>query len=154
MATKWQLFRRLAGGKKDKMIEITPHKIDIQKIIDAAQSPDCGAVNVFLGTVRDFSRGKEINRLEYDAYPEMAEKMIQRIVDEVKEKWDVRKVAISHRTGVLDISDVAVVIAVATPHRQEAFEACKYTIDRLKEIVPIWKKEVATDGAVWIDSHA
>ena len=136
------------------MIEITPDKIDVQKIINAAESRDCGAVTVFLGTVRDFSRGKDIERLEYDAYPEMASKMIQRIVDEIKEKWDVRKVAISHRTGVLDIGEVAVVIAVATPHRKDSFEACQYTIDRLKEIVPIWKKEVAEDGAVWIDSHA
>lgn len=136
------------------MIEITAEPIDVQKIIAAASSDDCGALNVFLGTVRNHSRGKDVNRLEYDAYPAMASKMIQRIVDEAGEKWDVRKTAISHRTGVLAIGDVAVVIAVATPHRQDSFAACQYIIDRLKEIVPIWKKEVAVDGETWIDSHA
>ncbi len=136
------------------MIEITAEPIDVQKIIAAASAEDCGALNVFLGTVRNHNRGKDVNRLEYDAYPAMASKMIQRIVDEAGEKWDVRKTAISHRTGVLAIGDVAVVIAVATPHRQDSFAACQYIIDRLKEIVPIWKKEVAVDGETWIDSHA
>ncbi len=136
------------------MIEITDQSIDIQKIIDAAQSPDCGGVSVFIGTVRNFSRGKDILRLEYSAYPAMAIKMIQRIIDEAAEKWDVRKFGVSHRTGVLGIGEVAVVIAVATAHRKEAFQACQYIIDRLKEIVPIWKKEVAVDGETWIDDHA
>jgi len=104
--------------------------------------------------VRNHSRGKEIIRLEYDAYPEMAVKMIQKVVDEAKEKWDVRKAAVAHRTGVLAIGEIAVAIAVATPHRQDGFEACKYIIDRLKQVVPIWKKEVAFDGETWIEEHA
>ncbi len=136
------------------MIEITASPIDVQKVIDAAQSSDCGGVSVFIGTVRNHSRGREILRLEYEAYPEMASKMISKIVDEMKSRWDVRKVAVSHRTGVLDIGEIAVVIAVAAPHRKEAFAACQYCIDRLKEIVPIWKKEVATDGETWIEEHA
>ncbi len=136
------------------MIEITSETINVKKTIDAAYSDDCGAVNVFIGTVRNHSRGKDITRLEYEAYPEMAIKMIRRIIDEAKKKWPVRKAAVSHRTGVLKIGDIAVVIAVATPHRQESFAACQYIIDRLKEIVPIWKKEVAIDGETWIDSHA
>lgn len=136
------------------MIEITASPIDVQKVIDAAQSPDCGGVSVFIGTVRNHSRGKEILRLEYEAYPEMASKMIGKIADEMKSRWDIRKVAVSHRTGVLDIGEIAVVIAVAAPHRKEAFAACQYCIDRLKEIVPIWKKEVATDGESWIEEHA
>lgn len=136
------------------MIEMCEEKIDVQKVIDAAQAEDCGAVTVFLGTVRNHSRGKEIMRLEYDAYPEMAVKMIQKVVDEAKEKWDMRKAAVAHRTGVLAIGEIAVVIAVATPHRQEGFDACKYIIDRLKQVVPIWKKEVAFDGETWIEEHA
>ncbi|TVM01841.1 MAG: molybdenum cofactor biosynthesis protein MoaE [Candidatus Brocadia sp. WS118] len=136
------------------MIEMCEEKIDVQKVIDAAQAEDCGAVTVFLGTVRNHSRGKEIIRLEYDAYPEMAVKMIQKVVDEAKEKWDVRKAAVAHRTGILAIGEIAVAIAVATPHRQEGFEACKYIIDRLKQVVPIWKKEVAFDGETWIEEHA
>jgi len=136
------------------MIEMCEGKIDVQRVIDAAQAEDCGALTVFLGTVRNHSRGKEIIRLEYDAYPEMAVKMIQKVVDEAKEKWDVRKAAVAHRTGVLAIGEIAVAIAVATPHRQEGFEACKYIIDRLKQVVPIWKKEVAFDGETWIEEHA
>jgi len=136
------------------MIEITSEPINVQKVVTAAYRDDCGAVDVFIGTVRNHSRGKDITRLEYEAYPEMAVKMIQRIIDEAEKKWPVKKVAVSHRTGVLKIGDIAVVIAVATPHRRESFAACQYIIDRLKEIVPIWKKEIATDGETWIDDHA
>ncbi|MGH1363659.1 MAG: molybdenum cofactor biosynthesis protein MoaE [Calditrichia bacterium] len=136
------------------MIEITAEPIDVNKIIAAASRDDCGGLSVFLGTVRNHSYGKEVQRLEYEAYPAMAGKMIQRIIDEITERWDVRAAAVSHRTGILDIGDVAVVIAVASPHRADAFEACQYTIDRLKQIVPIWKKEVAVDGETWLSSHA
>lgn len=136
------------------MIEITDKPIDVQKIISAAEREDCGGLSVFLGTVRNHSHGKEVERLEYEAYPAMAGKMIQRIIDEISERWDIRAAAVSHRTGILSIGEVAVVIAIASPHRKAAFEACQYTIDRLKEIVPIWKKEVAVDGETWISSHA
>lgn len=136
------------------MIEITAEKIEVQKVIDAAYAPECGAVAVFIGTVRNFSRGKPICRLEYEAYPEMAAKKIQEIVEEAKKKWEVKKAAVSHRVGRLEIGEIAVVIAVSTPHRQHAFSACQFIIDRLKEIVPIWKKEVAVDGETWVDDHA
>lgn len=136
------------------MIEMTARPIEVQKVLAEAQSADCGALAVFIGTVRNHSRGKEVQRLEYEAYPGMAEKMIGQILAEAGEKWDVRKVAVSHRTGRLEIGEIAVVIAVATPHRQDAFAACQYIIDRLKTVVPIWKKEVATDGETWIDDHA
>jgi len=136
------------------LIEITDKPIDVQKIISAAEREDCGGLSVFLGTVRNHSHGKEVERLEYEAYPAMAGKMIQRIIDEISERWDIRAAAVSHRTGILSIGEVAVVIAIASPHRKAAFEACQYTIDRLKEIVPIWKKEVAVDGETWISSHA
>ena len=136
------------------MIEMTTVPIEVQKVLAAARSDDCGGLAVFIGTVRNHSRGKEVQRLEYEAYPGMAEKMIGQIVAEAGEKWDVRKAAVSHRTGRLEIGEIAVVIAVATPHRQDAFAACQYIIDRLKVVVPIWKKEVATDGETWIDDHA
>ena len=138
----------------DNLIEITDKPIDVPKIIAAAERDDCGGLSVFLGTVRNHSHGKEVERLEYEAYPAMAGKMIQRIIDEISESWDIRAAAVSHRTGILSIGEVAVVIAIASPHRKAAFEACQYTIDRLKEIVPIWKKEVAVDGETWISSHA
>jgi molybdopterin synthase catalytic subunit len=132
------------------MVEIQETPIDVKNVIAAAESPDCGAVNVFIGTVRNYSRGKSIQRLEYEAYPEMAVKMIRRIIDESKQRWPVQRVSVVHRVGILPVGEVAVVVAVSTPHRQEGFQACQYIIDRLKEIVPIWKKEVATDGESWV----
>ncbi|MFN8525021.1 MAG: molybdenum cofactor biosynthesis protein MoaE [Chloroflexota bacterium] len=109
-----------------------------------------GAVCTFLGVARKYSRGREVVHLEYEAYPEMAEKKLAEIGDELQVKFGVERVAILHRTGVLNIGEASVGIAIATPHRKEAFAACQYAIDRLKETVPIWKKEVWSDGQQWI----
>ncbi len=136
------------------MIEITEKKIDVQKVIDAVRSPDCGAVSVFIGTVRNHSRSKEVNALEYEIYGEMAAKMIETIIQEIKSKWDVHKTAISHRFGKMDVGEITLAIAVSSPHRKDSIPACQYAIDRLKEIVPIWKKEYAVDGASWVEPHA
>jgi len=111
---------------------------------------DCGAVVSFVGTVRATNQGKRVVRLEYEAYPEMAEKVMSQIGDEMKTRWPISRVAIVHRTGVLEIGQASVVIAVSAPHRGEAFQAAQYAIDRLKQIVPIWKKEVWSDGSQWI----
>jgi molybdopterin synthase catalytic subunit len=117
-----------------------------------------GAVIVFHGVARRFSRGRDVVHLEYEAYPEMAEKVMREIADEIKARWPVTGVAIVHRTGVLQIGQASVAIAVSAPHRGEAFEAAQYAIDRLKQIVPIWKKEVWSDGSQWIgwehEAHA
>jgi molybdopterin synthase catalytic subunit len=117
-----------------------------------------GAVIVFRGVARKHSRGREVIHLEYEAYPEMAEKVMAQIGDEIKARFPVSKVAIVHRTGVLEVGQASVVIAIAAPHRGEAFAASQYAIDRLKEIVPIWKKEIWNDGSQWIgwehQSHA
>lgn len=115
---------------------------------------DAGGVVTFVGAVRDRARGRDIEYLEYEAYPEMAEREMQRISDACAERWPGTRVAIAHRTGHLEIGDLAVIIVAAAPHRAEAFEACRYAIDTLKETVPIWKKEVATDGQYWVDDHA
>jgi molybdopterin synthase catalytic subunit len=136
------------------MIEITDKKIDVQKVIDAAKSPNCGAVSVFIGTVRNHGKNKDVKALEYEVYSEMAEKMIQKIIDEIKSKWDVNKIAVSHRIGKMNVGEITVAIAVSSPHRKDSFPACQYAIDRLKEIVPIWKKEYAIDGASWVEPHA
>ncbi|GAC1319537.1 MAG: hypothetical protein NVSMB2_14930 [Chloroflexota bacterium] len=109
-----------------------------------------GAVILFRGVARRFSRGRDVVHLEYEAYPEMAEKVMAQIGDEMKARWPITNVAIVHRTGVLDIGQASVAIAVSAPHRGEAFAATQYAIDRLKEIVPIWKKEVWSDGSQWI----
>ena len=115
---------------------------------------DAGGVVTFVGAVRDRARGRDIEYLEYEAYPEMAEREMQRISDACAERWPGTRVAIAHRTGHLEIGDLAVIIVAASPHRAEAFEACRYAIDTLKETVPIWKKEVASDGQYWVDDHA
>jgi molybdopterin synthase catalytic subunit len=104
--------------------------------------------------VRDASRGHEIQHLEYEAYPLMAEREMEKIADEAAAQWPGARVAMAHRTGHLEIGEIAVVIAAVAPHRAEAFAAARFAIDTLKQRVPIWKKEVAVDGAYWVDEHA
>jgi molybdopterin synthase catalytic subunit len=112
-----------------------------------------GGIVTFLGAVRDESRGHAIQHLEYEAYLGMAEREMDKIVAEVAERWPGTRLAIAHRVGHLAVGELAVVIAAAAPHRPEAFAACRHAIDTLKETVPIWKKEFATDGACWVDEH-
>jgi molybdopterin synthase catalytic subunit len=136
------------------MIEISSQNIDIQAVITAASSDKAGAIDVFIGTVRDSSLSKNVVKLEYETYDTMAIKKLNELVAEAKSKWPIEKVAIVHRKGTLNIGDVAVVIAVSTPHRAESFAACQWIIDNLKIVVPIWKKEFYNDGAIWVAAHA
>jgi molybdopterin synthase catalytic subunit len=133
------------------MFKIVEGPIDHLDLENEVRTDADGAVIVFRGVARKFSRGRDVVHLEYEAYPEMAEKTLAQIGDEIQVKWpSVSNVSIVHRTGVLEIGQASVMIAVATPHRAEAFAACQYAIDRLKQIVPIWKKEVWNDGSQWI----
>ncbi|MFQ5856973.1 MAG: molybdenum cofactor biosynthesis protein MoaE [Anaerolineae bacterium] len=133
------------------MFRIVKEPITADLVIAAVGDPGAGAICTFLGVVRDNNLGREVDYLEYEAYPEMAVPAMQRIADEIRERWDVIEIAIVHRVGRLDIGETSVGIVVSSPHRAEAFEACHYAIDRLKEIVPIWKKEVWADGEEWIE---
>ncbi|WP_163972026.1 molybdenum cofactor biosynthesis protein MoaE [Oceanobacillus halotolerans] len=133
-----------------KQFWITNDPIQIDDVVDKVVRPEAGAINTFIGTVREFTKGKRTLYLEYQAYIPMAEKKLQQIGAEIEQKWGDAQTAIAHRIGHLDISDTAVVIAVSTPHRQDAFEASRYAIERIKEIVPIWKKEHWEDGTSWI----
>lgn len=135
------------------MILVTDQPLDTQAIIKSVESSEGGAVNVFIGTVRNATKGKEVLKLEFEAYEPMATKEITNIVETAKSKWPLLKVAVHHRTGTMQIGDVPVVIAVSTPHRTAGFEACQYIIDTLKESVPIWKKEFFEDGEVWVAAH-
>lgn len=128
--------------------------IDVQQVVSAVSDPAAGAIVTFVGTVRDQARGRDVLALEYDAYPAAAEKMLARIADEIGERWGLGRVAITHRIGRLEVGEASVAIAIASPHRVEAFEACRYAIERIKQIVPIWKKEFYADGDVWIGSEA
>jgi molybdopterin synthase catalytic subunit len=128
--------------------------LDVDRVVDRVAGPDAGGIVTFVGRVRDRARGRVIERLEYEAYPGMAERELEKITSEAAERWPGVRVAAAHRTGVLGIGEIAVVVVAAAAHRGEAFEACRFTIDALKERVPIWKKEVATDGAYWVEDHA
>jgi len=135
------------------MILITDNKLDTEAIIKSVEDGGAGAIDVFIGTVRNKTSDKSVTRLEYEAYDGMAVKEIQKIVDLAKEQWPIKKVIVHHRKGILKIGDAAVVIAVSTPHRKESFEACQFIIDNLKQTVPIWKKEVFDNGEVWASAH-
>lgn len=132
------------------MIEIVKEKIDVARVIGSAEDPAAGGVAVFIGTTRDHSNGRRVLALEYDAYPPMALKLMNRIAAEAKTRWGLQKVSIVHRVGKMGVGEPSVVIAVSSAHRKEAFEACRYAIDTLKKEVPIWKKEFFEDGEMWV----
>ena len=129
------------------MFKITGEVIDSQSVIRAVEADDAGAIVHFLGTVRNSTGGRRTLYLEYEAYAPMAEKKMAEIAQEIQEKWRLDRVAMIHRVGRVEIGEVSVAVAVASPHRSDGFEACKYAMDRLKQVVPIWKREVWEDGA-------
>ena len=135
------------------LIQITDLPIAPDAVINLVRTDNSGAINVFIGTVRNSTQNREVIKLEFEAYESMALKELQKIVDQVKARWPVNEIAIHHRVGELAIGDVPVVIAVSTPHRSEGFEACEFAIDTLKLAVPIWKKEIFADGEEWVFTH-
>ncbi len=135
------------------MIKITEKAIDVQKVIDTASSLGAGAVNVFIGTVRNNAHGKNVVWLEYEAYETMVVNEVRKIIDEASHKWPLQGWAVSHRIGTLKPGEVAVAIAVSAPHRKDSFKACQFIIDELKEKAPIWKKEVFEDGEEWVSAR-
>jgi molybdopterin synthase catalytic subunit len=135
------------------MIKITEKPIDVQKVIDTACSLGAGAIDVFIGTVRNNAHGKNVVWLEYEAYESMAVAEIRKIIDEASHRWPLLGWAVSHRIGTLKPGEVSVVVAVSTPHRRESFAACQFIIDTLKEKAPIWKKEHFQDGEEWVSAR-
>lgn len=146
------LLPPVSGGSGRCTLSDRP--LDVDAVVRRVAGPDAGGVVTFVGQVRDHARGRAIEHLEYEAYPGMAERELEKIAAEAAERWPGVRVAVAHRTGTLAIGDIAVVVVAASAHRGEAFEACRFSIDALKERVPIWKKEVATDGAYWVEEHA
>jgi len=140
-------------GEIAKYIKITDQSLIPEEVIGLVQSAESGAVNVFIGTVRNTTKGKSVVQLEFEAYQPMAEKEIDKIINVAVERWPINAIAIYHRVGVLAIGEIPVIIAVSTPHRQQGFEACQFAIDTLKETVPIWKKEIFSDGEQWVSAH-
>ena len=133
--------------------EISKDPINTQEVIDKVVQREAGAITTFIGTVRELTHGRKTLFLIYEAYEAMAVKKLEQIGREIEERWANSRVAITHRVGRLDITDIAVVIAVSTPHRADAYEANRYAIERIKEIVPIWKKEHWEDGEEWIGNQ-
>ncbi len=133
------------------MILVTQNRIDIDSVIQAVESPKTGAVVTFDGRVRNHSRGKPVKHLYYEAYTEMALTELSAIRESALRRWPLEKVAIVHRLGQLKIGETSVFIAVSSAHRADAFSACQYLIDTLKESVPIWKKEYFEDGEEWVE---
>ena len=127
--------------------------LDPAEVAARVSGPGMGGVVSFVGAVRDHARGRAIRHLEYEAYPAMAEREMERIAVEAERRWPGTRLAIAHREGHLEIGEIAVVVVAAAPHRAEAFEACRFAIDALKQSVPIWKKEVAADGEYWVDER-
>jgi molybdopterin synthase catalytic subunit len=145
------LIPPISGG--EQIFDVTYDVLDPRPLLESVRTDGDGAVVVFCGTVRGENEGRKVLSIEYEAYASMAAKAMRRIGDEIVSRWPGAKVAMRHRLGRLAVGETSIVIAVATPHRQEAFEACRYAIDRVKEIVPIWKKETWQGGEAWLEGH-
>lgn len=133
--------------------EVTSEPIKIEDVFQKVIRREAGAVTTFVGTVRELTNGRRTLYLQYEAYESMALKKMEQIIREIKERWPVVEVAMSHRLGRLEISDIAIAIAVSSPHRPEAYEANRYALEQVKQIVPIWKKEHWEDGEEWIGNE-
>jgi len=133
------------------MFKLTHEVIDSSAVARSLQSGEDGALVIFEGVVRDNARGKSVRFLEYEAYEQMALKKLEEVGAMVKRRFDIRDIAIVHRLGRLDVGECSTLIVIASAHREAAFEACRFAIDTIKQIVPIWKKEFYADGEVWIE---
>ncbi|HBY45648.1 MAG TPA: molybdopterin converting factor [Chloroflexi bacterium] len=143
----------VSGGSHDH-VRVTSEQLDAGRLESRVSDAGAGAIVTFAGVVRDNARGRPVLWLDYEAYAEAAEKVLGVICGEMRERWPLLAIAVEHRTGRLAIGETSVVIAVSSAHRGAGFEACAYCIERIKEIVPIWKKEAYADGEVWIGSEA
>ena len=144
----------MSAGDREGLFRITEDPLVAEQLYAVVASPAHGAVVSFAGVVRDHTEGRQTQYLVYEAYGDMARAKLVAIGAEIRERWAIGEVAIIHRVGRVEIGEISVVIAVASAHRSEAFEACRFAIDRVKETVPIWKKEVFEDGQHWAEGPA
>ncbi|MCW5959096.1 MAG: molybdenum cofactor biosynthesis protein MoaE [Pyrinomonadaceae bacterium] len=141
-------------GQKNHFFEITGEPLDVGEIARRVVLPECGATVTLDGYVRKFTKGRETDYLVYEAYEPMALSEMEKLIDAALEKFEIANIGIVHRVGRLEIGETSVVIAVSSPHRRAAFEACEWLIKELKRTVPIWKKEVYADGETWIEGDS
>lgn len=144
------LIPPVAGGSGSGCFQVQDRPLSLEQVVQAVSGAAYGGLVTFTGSVRDQTRGRAVVRLEYEAYAPMAERVFQQIGAEAAQRWPGSRLAIVHRVGVLRPGELSVVIAAAAPHRDEAFQACRHAIERLKQDAPIWKKEVFADGEVWV----
>ena len=135
------------------MFHVTNQPIDLDELVRFVTDPEAGAVATFIGTTRNNNEGRQVIALDYEGYPEMAEKELRRIGKDAKTKWPICRMAITHRLGPVQIGEASVIIAVSSAHRDAAFAACRFAIEEIKKTVPIWKKEVFEGGEVWIGTQ-
>lgn len=136
------------------MFRVTDKPIDLHELVDCVTDPEAGAIATFIGTTRNNNQGRKVIALDYEAYPEMAEKELARLGEEAKKKWQICRMAIVHRIGPVQITEPSVIIAVSAAHRDAAFAACRFAIEEIKKTVPIWKKEVYEGGEIWIGTQS
>jgi molybdopterin synthase catalytic subunit len=136
------------------MFRVTDKPLNVQELIDFVTDPEAGAITTFIGTTRNNNEGRKVTALDYEAYPEMAEKELARLGEEAKRKWPICRMAIVHRLGPVQITEPSVMIAVSAAHREAAFAACRFAIEEIKRKVPIWKKEVYEGGEIWIGTQS
>ena len=135
------------------LIRITANPLEPQPFVEHVRRDESGAVALFLGVVRNNNLGRRVLHLEYDAYTDMAEKKLRQVAEEVTARWPITDIAIAHRTGRVEIGETSLLVVVSSPHRHEAFEACQQAVNRIKEVVPIWKKEVWEGGESWLEGE-
>ena len=135
------------------MFRVTNQPIDLDELVRYVSDPEAGAIATFIGTTRNHNEGRKVIALDYEAYPEMAEKELARIGADANKQWPLCRMAIVHRLGPVQIGDASVIIAVSSAHRDAAFAASRFAIEEIKKTVPIWKKEVFEGGEVWIGTQ-
>jgi len=136
------------------MFRVTNQPLNLQELVDYVTDPGAGAIATFIGTTRNNNEGRKVMALDYDSYPEMAEKELKRIGEDASKKWQICRMAIAHRVGPVQITQASVMIAVSSAHREAAFAACRFAIEEIKKTVPIWKKELYEGGELWIGTQS
>ena len=139
--------------KEELFFAVKDKPLSVDEVYNYVVDESCGAINMFIGTVRKENKSKHVTRLEYESYDSMVQAQFESIAMSARSKWKIGKIAIHHRKGLLKPGDIAVVIGLSTPHRKESFEACSFVIEELKKSAPIWKKEIYDDGQEWLEAH-
>jgi molybdopterin synthase catalytic subunit len=143
------------SGGAEPLFKVTADVLDAGALADLVRRDEAGAIAVFYGVVRNHSEGRDVERLEYEAYEPMALRKLREVAEETKQRFaEISEVGAWHRTGTLEIGETSLLVAVSSPHRQEAFAACHWAVDRIKEVVPVWKKEHWRGGSAWVEGHA